>query len=137
VENMLSENDTLLIGIEYHADYDITQVYTSTMYHYMDPNHEDIPNSFEYKTVFEEVNNFNAVRDSEGEAVYWHDQSEGVVWMKIIGGMQHPWNPEDYAPTDDELLYRMFNLRIFGELGPLSADLLEFEAIPVETEVLT
>ncbi len=137
VENMLDLNDTLIIGIEYSGDYDVTQVYTSTMYHYMDPSHESIPNSFAYKTVFEEVNNFNAVRDSEGEAVYWHDQSAGVVWMKIIGGMQHPWNPNDYSPTDDELLYEMFNLRIFGELGPLSADLLEFQAIPLGSEVLT
>lgn len=137
VENMLGLNDTLIIGIEYSGDYDITQVYTSTMYHYMDPSHESIPNSFAYKTVFEKVNNFNAVRDSDGEAVYWHDQSAGVVWMKIIGGMQHPWNPNDYSPTDDELLYEMFNLRIFGELGPLSADLIEFRAIPIGSEVLT
>lgn len=137
VENMLTVNDTLIIGIEYDADFDVTQVYTSTVYFYMDNNHENIPNSYAYKTVFEEVTDFNAVRDSDGEAVYWHDKSAGVVWMKIIGGMEHPWNPEDYAPTDDELLYRMFNLRIFGELGPLSADLLEFGAIPIGNEVLT
>lgn len=137
VENMLAVNDTLILGIEYHGDYDVNQVYTSTLYHYMDPNHESIPHSFAYKTVFEEVNTFSAVKNSQGTAVYWHDRSAGIVWMKIIGGMQHPWNPGDYSPTDDELLYKMFNLRIFGEFGPLSADLLEFKAIPIGAEVLT
>ena len=127
VENMLTSDDTLVLGIEYSGDYAIDQVYISSWWNYMDPTHANWPTSYEYKHVYTAVGSRQEVIDSPGGQTYWHDTANDMVWIKIQGGIEQPWDPNDFSPTDDELLYREFHLRVYGSLA-LPVELTDFSA---------
>lgn len=124
VENMLTADDTLILGVEFSGSYDVAALYSTTWYSYMDLNHGV------YRNDYSPVANFAALLASPGET-YWQDAANNRVWVKLVGGVAQPWNPNDYPPTADEVLYRLFHLRLFGELS-LPVELVNFTAKPNE-----
>lgn len=114
VENMLSTDDSLVIGIEYSGKWDITQVYSSSFANFMDSTHAAWPESFAWKHVYREVPS----KDSLRTETYWHDSVANTVWVHIQGGITMTWNPNDYPETSDEKLYRLFNMRVYGTRKP-------------------
>lgn len=118
VENMLTADDTLILGVEFSGSYDVAELYTTTWPNYMYLNHGD------YRNNYTPVANFPALLASPGET-YWQDAANDRVWIKLVGGVDQPWNPNDYPPTADEVLYRLFHLRVYGELS-LPVELLDF-----------
>ncbi len=113
VSNMHTTDDTLLLAIEYSGNYAIGQVYTSSIYNYLSPGHTTA-GSYANKHVYTAVDSLQAVIDSPGGETYWHDQANGIVWIKIQGGIEQVWDPGDYPPYSNELLYWEFNLRVWG-----------------------
>ena len=130
VTNMLTTEDVLLLGIEYSGNYAIEQVYTSSVWDYMGQAHTQA-SSFNLKHVYTPVNSRQAVIDSAGET-YWHDTQNGIVWIKIQGGIDQPFNDTDFDSWDDELLYRLFYLRIWGAPAPLAVEGLNFSTKVLE-----
>lgn len=126
VENMLETTDDLLLAIEYSGDYLIEHVLTTTNYFYDGDNILLAPASAQ-KHVYQPVANRQEVIDSNGET-YWQDAANNLVWIKIAGGLQEGFNPDDYEPHDDERLYERFYLRVAGSEAPLVADLLDLSA---------
>ena len=103
VENMLTEDDTQVIGIEFDGALDVTvgvQAYGSWF-------------------GYEEMNSLNDVRNSPGET-FWQDRENHRVWVKLQGGRWSFWtnNPAEAVPSMDELLYETIQLRIIGEGTP-------------------
>ena len=103
IENMLTEEDTQVIGIEFDGALDVTvgvQAYGSWY-------------------GYEALNSLEEVRNSTGET-YWQDRVNHLVWVKLQGGRWSFWtnNPEEAVPTMDELLYETIQLRIIGEGTP-------------------
>lgn len=136
VENMLYSSDSLVLGVEYSGAYDISQVYITSWGGYKDPGLEAWPTSYAYKHVYQEVNSRQEVVDAIGGRVYWHDVANDMVWIKIQGGIDQPWNDADYAPTDDHRLYRSFHLRVYGDPRPASlpVELTDFKAAITDNE---
>ena len=122
VENMLTVNDELVLGVEFSGAYSVEALYSTTWYHYMDLNHGAFRNDYA------PVADFAALLASSGET-YWQDVANNRVWVKMQGGVAQPWNPNDFPPTADEVLYRLFHLRIYGELS-LPVELTHFTAKP-------
>jgi hypothetical protein len=103
VENMLSEDDTLLLGIQFSGA---------------------VTAAVEFETVakvitggapftgatFQPVADFEAVREST-ELVFWQDTTNNRVWVKLVGGT---WvgNGTPFAATADPLLYQTSYLNI-------------------------
>jgi len=118
IENMLTESDSLILGVEYDASFEITQVYSSTWPNFRSDSHAEYPESWALKRVFTEVNSIQEVMSSSEIGVYWHDLSSNRVWMKIRGGMQQyfEWSGQAhlYSETDDEKLYRLLGIRVLG-----------------------
>ncbi len=114
VENMLSTDDSLVIGIEYSGKWAITQVYSSSFANFMDSAHAAWPESFALKHVYRQVPS----KDSLRTETYWHDSTANMVWVHVQGGIAMSWNPNDYPETSDEKLYRLFNLRVYGTRKP-------------------
>lgn len=52
---------------------------------------------------------------------YYHDSINNRAWIKIQGGIDMTWNPNEFGEFSDEKLYRLFNIRIFGEKKPYVA----------------
>lgn len=128
VENMLTSSDTLVLAIEYSGNYTIDQVYISSWWNYLDSSHSEWPTSYNYKHVYTAVGSRHEVVDSHGGQTYWHDTENDMVWIKIQGGIEQPWDPAEFQPTDDELLYRQFHLRVRGSLA-LPVELMEFSVV--------
>lgn len=120
VENMLTKEDTLVLAVEYSGGYEVGQVYASSYSDFLNPGHAEWPTNFNLKHVYEPVNSREEVITSAGKEVFWHDKENDLVWMKIVGGIGQPWNDQDYKETDDERLYRKFNVRIYGTELPVS-----------------
>ncbi|MEQ9266899.1 MAG: G8 domain-containing protein [Balneolaceae bacterium] len=129
IENMLTDQDTLVLAIEYSGDYEVGQVYSSSYSDFFDQVHAEWPTNFSLKHVFQPVESRQAVIDSEVEA-YWQDHENDIVWTKVFGGIGQPWNDQDYKETDDQRLYRLFNLRIYG--SPLQTSNEEDDELPTE-----
>ncbi len=117
VENMLTENDTFTIGVEYNGAYQINQVYSSSFANFMDSLHAYYPESFVWKHIYKRVSSI----DSLDVECYYHDSINNRVWIKIQGGIDMTWNPNEFGEFSDEKLYRLFNIRIFGEKKPYVA----------------
>jgi hypothetical protein len=114
IENLLTQQDTLIMAVEYSGAFSIDQVYTSSYNQYMDQGHAQWPTSFNLKHVFEEVESREDVIDQANGEVYWHDRDHDLVWVKILGGIDQEWDDEDYSETSDQRLYREFFFRIYG-----------------------
>ncbi|MBO6523712.1 MAG: T9SS type A sorting domain-containing protein [Balneolaceae bacterium] len=103
VENMLSEEDVQLIGIQFDGalDVDVRMV------------------AYGSQSVYASVDSFEAVRNSSG-ATFWQDRANNLVWIKLQGGFWEFWtdNPEEAVPSMDELLYETSQLRIIGSGTP-------------------
>jgi len=115
IENMIEEKDSLFMSVEYDGSYSISQVYSSSWPQFMSPEHELWPTTYNYKHVFLPLSDKNSVFLSSKES-YWQDKPNNKVWIKIKGGIKQIWKDSDYKITDDEPLYRKFNLRIYGTL---------------------
>lgn len=116
VENMLTENDTQLIGIQFDGALDIVvqMVAYGSQQNYI------------------AVNSFEEVRNSSG-STFWQDRESNLVWIKMQGGSWSFWtnNPDEAVPTMDELLYETTQLRIIGSGTPTSvSDEIEKKEIP-------
>lgn len=103
VENMLTEEDVQVVGVEFDGALDVTvgvQVYGSWY-------------------PYQALNSIEEVRNSSGET-YWQDRENHRVWIKLRGGRWAFWtnNPEEAVPAMDELLYQTVQLRIIGEGTP-------------------
>jgi len=118
VENMLTDQDTLVMAVEYSGDFDVTQVYSSSFWLIFEDNHAAAP-SFSRKHVFEELDSREAVMSSNVES-YWHDMENDLVWMKIVGGIDFGWDDLDYDEFSEERLYRKFRIRIYGSELPVN-----------------
>ncbi len=105
VENMLTEDDTQIMGIQFDG--------TMTI----DVRMESSGNSFAYQ----EVNSLEEVRNSVG-STYWQDRANNLVWVKLQGGTWEFWtdDPNEDTPTMDELLYETTQFRIIGTGNLLS-----------------
>lgn len=108
VENMLTDNDTLILGVEFSGSFQVEALYTSTFSQYMNLNHGI------YRNDYSAVPDLDSLLASPGET-FWQDAANDRVWLKLVGGVQQWFNPGDFPATADEELYRMFRLRIYGE----------------------
>ncbi|MBK8565881.1 MAG: right-handed parallel beta-helix repeat-containing protein [Saprospiraceae bacterium] len=108
MENMLTNNDTLILGVQFSGEYAVEELYTTTWHSYMNLNHGI------YRNDYAAVADFASLLASPGET-YWQDATNDRVWVKLVGGVQQWFNPGDFPPTADEELYRMFRLRLYGE----------------------
>jgi hypothetical protein len=117
VENMLTADDRLLLSIEFTGAQDITQVFTSSasVGTIFSSDHANFVSNGTggIKQTYTSVASREAVASSTEGGVFWQDKTNNVVWIKLRGGIKQTWNDTDYNPTDDELLYRLFWLRIF------------------------
>lgn len=114
VENMLTADDTLLLGVEYSGRYAISQVYISSWPNFMDSTHAVWPTSFNLKHVYTEATSLATIQPRQ----YFHDSAANVVWVKMQGGIGQPWNDNDHGVFSDERLYRRFALRVYGTRKP-------------------
>ena len=95
VENMLTTDDLVVIGIEFDGSLDpVVQMLSY-----------GTPEEYTALTSLQEV------RDSQG-ATYWQDNANNLVWVKLRGGHWEFWTDE-VDPTPDELLYESTVLRIY------------------------
>ncbi|MEO1257193.1 MAG: G8 domain-containing protein [Bacteroidota bacterium] len=108
VENMLTTDDTLILGVQFSSDFAVEQIYTTTWTLYMNLNHGI------YRNDYSAVPDFDSLLASPGET-FWQDFANNRVWVKLVGGVEQPWAPGEYPATADEELYRMFRFRVFGE----------------------
>jgi hypothetical protein len=108
VENMLTANDTLILGVQFSGEYAVEELYTTTWNAYMNLNHGI------YRNDYTAVPDFDSLLASPGET-FWQDATNDRVWVKLVGGVAQPWNPANYPSTADEVLYRLLRLRIYGE----------------------
>ena len=117
VENMLTEADTQVIGIQFDGDME-TDVWVQS-FHRVHP--------------YTEVASLQAVIASAGET-YFQDHANDRVWVKLQGGRWRYWtdNPNEDIPSYDDLLYEGVQLRILGT-GPVSVD--ESDALPAEFRI--
>jgi PKD repeat protein len=109
VENMLDTGSTVVVGVRFDGA-DPAAVYATTQFNYFDPAHETAPDSGG-KHTYAPVASLAEVIASPGET-FWQDPANDVVWVKLRGGLQQPWNDADYHEFTDERLYRSFHLRI-------------------------
>lgn len=105
VENMLTEEDVQLIGIQFDGAFDVEvrmQAYGS-------------------QYGYENLNSFDEVRNSTG-STFWQDRENNLVWVKLQGGSWSFWttDPNEDVPSMDELLYETTQLRIIGTGAPTS-----------------
>ena len=128
MENLITTDDTQVIAVEYDGNTPIGQVYTSTRYDYFGIGHT-LADSYANKHVYQPVGSQEAVINSSGET-YWQDTANDLVWIKVQGGVAQEWNPADFDPEDDELLYWEIYLRITNiqNSNPLPIELLDFSA---------
>lgn len=99
VENMRTENDTQLMGIQFDG--------TRTV----DVGMASYGSFFPYQ----EVNSLEEVRNSTG-STYWNDRQNNMIWTKLQGGVWDFWtdDPNEAVPTMDDLLYETTVFRIIG-----------------------
>lgn len=97
VHNMLTEEDSLIVGI--HFDGGINPVVFTQAYQFYE--------------VYDEVENLEAVRNSTGKTWY-QDSDNDMVWVKLKGGIWQFWttDPTVDEPSSDDLLYEEFQLVI-------------------------
>jgi hypothetical protein len=97
VENMLTEDDVQVIGIQYDGSLS-PAVWIQT------------PGSFQ---VYDQLNSLQQVITSDGET-WWQDTANNRVWVKLRGGRWQFWtnNPQEAVPTGDDLLYEGMVLRV-------------------------
>ena len=100
VENMMTTNDTQVIGIQFDGSINPT-VYLQS------------PGSLR---TYTNVNSLNEVINSSGET-FWQDVQNNRVWIKIQGGYWQYWtnDPLVSVPSNDDLLYNTSILRIFQQ----------------------
>jgi hypothetical protein len=98
VENMLTENDTQVMGIQYDGKLDPVVIFQS-------------PGAYR---LYTSVNSLQEVIQSSGET-YFQDKTNNRVWVKMKGGYWKFWtqNPNEAIPSNDDLLYNTTVLRIF------------------------
>jgi hypothetical protein len=108
LDNLLTADDTVVLGIRFSGA-DPAQVFSTTYYNYLSPYELSPPSDIKHD--YAAVGSLNAVVSSAGET-YWQDVANNIVWVKVRGGLTQTWNDSDFAPNDDHLLYRDFNLRI-------------------------
>lgn len=113
LHNFLSAEDSLVVGIEYSGEFAVSQVFTSTFYNYFDTGHTN-GGASGIKHIYTQVDSLQAVINSTGET-YWQDTINNKVWVKIKGGIDQLWDPDDYDQHSPELLYWRMYLRIWGE----------------------
>jgi len=96
-ENMLEEEDTLVLGVQFSGDV------TPGVY----------IRSYGRFEVYTQAGSLQAVRDSAG-ATWWQDTANDRVWVKLRGGFWQFFDPtfETAAPTDDDLLYETTELHL-------------------------
>ena len=99
VENMLTEDDTLVLSIEYDGSLEPTVdlwIYNG------------------YTVPYEQVFSLAELRDSPGETWY-QDPANNKVWVKLQGGRWQFWTNDTSldVPSNDDLLYQPVVLRVF------------------------
>lgn len=106
IENMLTEDDTQVIGIQFDGGLE-TEVRTQSFHRFY---------------IYEELDSLEAVIASDGET-YWQDHANNMVWAKIRGGRWQYWtdDPNEDIPGFDDLLYRPVQLRI-RNMGAVSIE---------------
>jgi hypothetical protein len=112
VENMTSEDDTQVIGIQFDGGFE-ADVWIQ---------------SFQHLHVYEERTSLEEVIASAGET-YWQDHAGNRVWVKLRGGRWRYWteDPNEDLPSYDDLLYEPVQLRM-RIAEPVSID--ETDALP-------
>jgi len=90
VENMLSSDDSVVIGVEYSGKWEINQIYSSSFGNFMDSTHAAWPTNFAWKHVYREVPS----KDSLRTETYWHDSAANRVWIHVQGGITMTLEPE-------------------------------------------
>lgn len=112
VENILSEDDTQVIGIQFDGGFE-ANVWVQ---------------SFQFVHVYEERASLEDVIASAGET-YWQDHAGDRVWVKLRGGRWRYWtdDPNEDLPSYDDLLYEPVQLRM-RIAEPVSID--ETDALP-------
>lgn len=99
VENMLTDADTQVIGIQFDGTKNpVVRMYAHSALF------------FDYTAVA----SFQQVISSNGET-FWQDKANNRVWVKLKGGRWQFWinNANEAVPSSDELLYEPTVLRIF------------------------
>lgn len=125
VTNMINTTDYQVVGIEYSGNNQVDQIYFTTYGSHFGYGFPDEP-AGEFKQIYQPVANRQAVVDAPNGQVYWHDTQNDVVWVKIQGGANQNWNPGDYAPDSDEMIYWESYIRIMGSEAVLAVDFMDF-----------
>jgi hypothetical protein len=97
VENMLTTDDRLLIGVHFDGSIEAGNVWLAS------PGAAYVP--------YAPVDDFDAIRVSTG-GEYWQDEDNNRVWVMLRGGTWQPGNWEEWVTTPDHLLYETTYLRI-------------------------
>jgi hypothetical protein len=109
LENMLDASSDFVLAVRFEGS-EPASVYTSTNFNYFDPAHAAAPTS-PSKRNYAPVADLTALLASAGET-YWQDTANDLVWIKLRGGLEQPWQDSDYPEFSDERLYRRMSLRI-------------------------
>lgn len=98
LEGLLTEDDSLVVGIEFSGAVTPNNVYVISFQHY---------------TLYEEVGSLEAVIASPGET-WWQDTDNNRVWAKARGGRWQWWttDPNEPGPTPDDYLYMPVTLHV-------------------------
>jgi hypothetical protein len=133
VTNMINTTDHQVVGIEYTGNNQVDQVYFTTYASHFGFGFPDQP-AGQYKQIYQPVANRQAVVDASNGQVYWHDTQNDMVWVKIQGGANQFWNPGDYEPDSDEMIYWHTYIRIMGSEAVLAVDFMDFQAEKIQDE---
>jgi len=109
VENLHEASDSFVLGVRFDGD-DPAEVFTTTYYNYLDAGYAGAPPSA-VKHDYEAVDSLGEVVGSD-EEVFWQDEANDVVWIRVEGGNAPAWNPADQGPFDDATLYEPLHLRV-------------------------
>jgi hypothetical protein len=104
VENMLTTDDTLVIGVQFDGSIP-ANVWLSS------PGNQVVP----YENLAD-GNPGAGIDDviSSGGGTYWQDAANDRVWIKLRGGSWLPGNWADFVLTPDMLLYETTRVNVAG-----------------------
>jgi hypothetical protein len=108
LENLHEASDSFVLGVRFDGD-DEAQVFSTSYYNYFNPGFAESPPAGN-KHDYAPVGSLAEVIADDGE-VFWQDEANDVVWVRVNGGLDLPW-PGSFGPFEDETLYEPIYLRI-------------------------
>jgi len=104
VENMLTTDDTLVIGVEFEGSIDANVWLSSPGAPYVP--YVDLADGDPGAGIDDVI--------ASAGGTYWQDTTNDRVWIKLRGGTWLPGNWAEFVTTPDMLLYETTELRITG-----------------------